>query len=107
MSAKIQDDSDGDSLEDVNPFDLLDEMGWHASDEEDDEEEEDEWDIEVFRANIWLDVLCVGNWGGRLSGYAWDGSREDDREGDELSLVEHVHLVMDSMRAERARCAMP
>lgn len=104
---KIQDDSDEDFLEDVNPFDLLGE-GWHTS--EDEEDEEARLYAQIRRAWIYMDVLCVGDWGGRMKGflgYAWDGSRVNDWEEEELSLRDHVLLVMDSMRAERARCATP
>lgn len=97
-----------------NPFDLFESLGWQISDEDDDENSEAEddesldWDHDVYWANYWLLSSRFGDWGQFANGLACDGSRDlsDIEESDELSLFEHVRLVMD-MRSEARRDSQP
>lgn len=94
-----------------NPFDLMAMLGHSitAQGEEDfdyfDEEDEndDDLDGDVYWVNVWMFKSRAGDWGQFADGLTWDGSRDlsDEPWTDELSLYEHVHLVMDSRREER------
>jgi hypothetical protein len=109
MSAKNSFDEDED-----NPFELLEMMGWQLADQEDDEDDEDdededededeEWDENLYFLRQWMLASSFGDWGGYANGLEWDGSRDlsDQCEAADVSLFEHVRLVMDMRGAERA-----
>lgn len=100
-----------------NPFDFLESLGWHTSaqeddsedDSEDDDDSQDEWDEDVYLASHWMNAFSLGNWGQFADGVACDGSRDpsDEPESDELSLFDHIRLVMTSRRAARLDSQVP
>lgn len=86
-----------------DPFELMEMFGWVVTDDEEDELDEEEWDRDVYWANIWAFAFPLGSWGQFADGLESDGSRkwDDSTPADELSVYDHILLVLESRQEER------
>ena len=101
-------------LESTDPFSLFGMLGLGLADQEDGntwDDEDDEtngWDDDVYLASFCWHEWAFGDWGLTVNGLDWDGSPTKALPPiDEISVYDHIRLVLETRRLERQTLQNP